>query len=590
MALQSSGSISASQIRTEFQGSGTWRINAHYRAGARVPESVANINIPTSGEISFSDFYGAANQITLDNAATPLVVNGINSLKEIIVSDYISSGGTLVISSGWWVWSDNTNVAAMTIDIPCTIINDGNIIGRGGDGGGAVQSVNGGPAIKVNPGVTNVTITNSAGSYIAGGGGGGGGAGGGGAGGGNGSRAGRYDGLVPGYSPNGGSLGQPGGSGNLGPSAGGVPSGGGAGGGGGNDADPRPTWGGYHGGGGGGRVLPGTGGAGGANSVGNRGGDGGSANNPGSNGWGGGGGGWAAQGGNNGGTGGAAIDGSVTSLTNNGTIWGSIGTNLATVATPTMINGNPSLQEIIVSDFINSGETLFVPSDWWIWSDNISVAAMTVDIPCTIINNGKVIGKGGRGGDTSVAENGGPAIKINSSISNVTILNETGAFIAGGGGGGAERTQTDGTSAGGGGAGGGAGGTADGPVGATGGTVGAVGGTNFGGVTAAGAGGAGGGQGGGRILPGVAGSLSTSGFSNATDGGGGGNPGGDGAEELLGATTYTIGAGGGGWGAAGGGPGTGALNSTTGGSGGAAINDSGNTYTLSNSGTIYGTT
>lgn len=322
MALQSSGSISASQIRTEFQGSGTWRINAHYRAGARVPDSASNANIPTSGEISFSDFYGAANQISLDSVATPVVINGFNSLKEIIVSDYISSGGTLEISSGWWVWSDNTNVAAMTIDIPCTIINNGNIIGRGGDGGGAVQSINGGPAIKINSGVTNVTITNNSGSYIAGGGGGGGGAGGGGAGGGNGSRAGRFDGLTPSYTPNGGSLGQSGGSGNLGPSAGGVPSGGGAGGGGGNDADPRPSWGGYHGGGGGGRILPGVGGAGGANSVGSAGGNGGSAGNPGGNGWGGGGGGWGAAGGNNGGVGGAAIEGSATSLTNNGIIYG----------------------------------------------------------------------------------------------------------------------------------------------------------------------------------------------------------------------------------------------------------------------------
>ena len=113
MTLQSSGSISASQIRTEFQGSGTWRINAHYRAGARVPDVVSNANIPTSGEISFSDFYGSTNQVSLDSVATPVVINGFNSLKEIIVSDYISSGGTLVISSGWWVWSGETKGSSM---------------------------------------------------------------------------------------------------------------------------------------------------------------------------------------------------------------------------------------------------------------------------------------------------------------------------------------------------------------------------------------------------------------------------------------------------------------------------------------------
>ena len=259
--------------------------------------------------------------VSLDTATTPVVINGINSLQEITVSDYISAGRTLIIPAGWWIWSDNTTVPAINADIACTIINNGNVIGRGGDGGGAVQSINGGPAITNTSGV-NVDIINNSGSYIAGGGGGGGGAGGGGAGGGNGSRAGRYDGNTPSYSPNGGSLGQSGGSGNLGPSAGGVPSGGGAGGGGGNDADPRPDWGGYHGGGGGGRILPGTGGAGGANSVGGIGGDGGSAGNPGGNGWGGGGGGWGAAGGNSGGTGGAAISGGNVTLTNNGTIYG----------------------------------------------------------------------------------------------------------------------------------------------------------------------------------------------------------------------------------------------------------------------------
>ena len=32
----------------------------------------------------------------------------------------------------------------------------------------------------------------------------------------------------------------------------------------------------------------------------------------------------------------------------------------------------------------------------WVWSDSRTVAALTVDIPCTIINDGKIIGKGGQ--------------------------------------------------------------------------------------------------------------------------------------------------------------------------------------------------
>ena len=46
--------------------------------------------------------------IDLDTVATPVVINGQNSLKEITVSDYISSGGMLTIPSGWWIWSDIT--------------------------------------------------------------------------------------------------------------------------------------------------------------------------------------------------------------------------------------------------------------------------------------------------------------------------------------------------------------------------------------------------------------------------------------------------------------------------------------------------
>ena len=60
---------------------------------------------------------------------------------------------------------------------------------------------------------------------------------------------------------------------------------------------------------------------------------------------------------------------------------------------------------------------------------------MIVNIPCTIINYGRIIGKGGNGGSyTTRGYNGGAAMRITSS--GVTIQNMSGAFIAGGGGGG----------------------------------------------------------------------------------------------------------------------------------------------------------
>ena len=253
------------------------------------------------------------------------------------------------------------------------------------------------------------------------------------------------------------------------------------------------------------------------------------------------------------------------------------------------VNGQAQRQEITVSSFISSGGTLRIPSSIWVWSNSTSTPALTIDISCTIINEGKIIGKGGNGGFSSNSSSnragkaGGPAIKINSGVTGVTITNSSGAYIAGGGGGGGSSSWAGG--------GGGAGGGTSGPHGfngnrggaQSGGALNAVG-SGYGG----GAGGAGGygygsgsdiGGGGGRQLPG------SGGVGARTDttlgyGGAGGNAGNNGAQ--LGDSHW--GGGGGGWGASGGSSYGGS------GSGGQAINDSGNSYTLSNSGTIYGGT
>ena len=143
---------------------------------------------------SLFEYYGQSSEEQLTSGGT---INGQAQRQEITASSFISSGGTLRIPSNMWVWSDSRTTAALTIDIPCTIINDGKIIGKGGQGGSGIRVKNlphpttsaynsgyhttnlgtgtdGGPAIKINSGVSGVTITNSSGAYIAGGGGGGG--------------------------------------------------------------------------------------------------------------------------------------------------------------------------------------------------------------------------------------------------------------------------------------------------------------------------------------------------------------------------------------------------------------------------------
>tara|TARA_B110000503_G_scaffold66842_1_gene104870 strand:- start:2914 stop:3462 length:549 start_codon:yes stop_codon:yes gene_type:complete len=59
MALPGSGTISINNIRNEFGASGSPDMAEYYRGGARV--SWNNVNVPTSGTISLSNFYGAQN-------------------------------------------------------------------------------------------------------------------------------------------------------------------------------------------------------------------------------------------------------------------------------------------------------------------------------------------------------------------------------------------------------------------------------------------------------------------------------------------------------------------------------------------------
>lgn len=322
MALPLSGPLSLNQIHVEAGGtSGTL-------CSLNEADTRSLIDKAVSTQNAISEYYGASSQVVLTSSGT---VNGQDQRLQIVASDYISSGGTLNIPSTMWVWSDDTSVAALTIDIPCTIINDGKIIGKGGQGGNyvGVRATAGGPAINVTS--SGVTITNSSGAYIAGGGGGGGyyqdtsnpsdahAGGGGGAGGGNGG-TGRVN---QGYwqAGVGGELNASGTDGGNGGDANNVTGiGGGAGGGGGGQ---------QYGGGGGGRILPGVGGGQPSGSM--RGGSAGNAGYSTNNFLSGGGGGWGADGAYGGGTtgtfsdggaGGAAIQGTSRTLNNNGTIYG----------------------------------------------------------------------------------------------------------------------------------------------------------------------------------------------------------------------------------------------------------------------------
>jgi hypothetical protein len=273
-------------------------------------------------------------------------------------------------------------------------------------------------------------------------------------------------------------------------------------------------------------------------------------------------------------------------------------TTLGTSSAGYQLVGNQSgFRQISASTYINSGGTLIIPTGYWLWSDTVGTPALTIDVACTVINNGFIVGRGGDGATEyyDEAKDGNQAIVV--STTGVTIVNASGAYIAGGGGGGDFGGGGNflGEASGGGGAGGGA--TRDyrngptKPIGA----IGLEGGDDN--NAQGGAGGTAGaaqsiyynsgsstyydGGSGGRQLPGIGGTATDVGG----DGGNGNGVGGNGGQPTI------SGGGGGGWGAAGG-QGFSIVGSTQGvGAGGKAI-DNGviNTYTLTNNGTVYGAT
>lgn len=178
MALQSSGSISLSQIGTEFGASAPHSVSTH--VGRVGKTAVAGQNV------SFSNFYGKFNTVTMSltiaasttdyNLKSAATAAGWNGTTPIILTCTINSGVTVYASStGVYAFQTGTSFpAGSTI----SIINNGTILGKGGSGGAGgwptVATGNagaaGGPAFYAG---TACTVTNN--GRIAGGGGGGGG-------------------------------------------------------------------------------------------------------------------------------------------------------------------------------------------------------------------------------------------------------------------------------------------------------------------------------------------------------------------------------------------------------------------------------
>lgn len=259
MALNSSGPISlggataGQSINLENGFSATAQVSLNDTA-------VRNLAGVASGAITMpTNFYGKANRVSLSYTFSSNTANASLNLSGISGYSAGKSDITVTVNGGVYLYSTSTgsyalNITGGTTGDTLTIVNNGYIMGQGGNGGGRNSGfsfftpTSGGPALNLaSIGISSATVTNTSG-YIGGGGGGGStggsGGGGGGAGAGGGGSQMTNGGLANGGS--GGGVGSSGGNGtttySLDPNYGGINE---------NAAS----------GGGGGRIMPGTGGS-----------------------------------------------------------------------------------------------------------------------------------------------------------------------------------------------------------------------------------------------------------------------------------------------------------------------------------------
>ena len=145
MALQNTGQITINDLVGEFGGSAPHSLNEYYRGGGLVPDTAGNSSVPTSGQISLSNFYGAQNYVFP-----------------------VASGGTVTTSG-------NTKYHTFTSSGTFTVSTQGtdpfSVVVIGGGGGGAFTTSKFGPGAgggysgtvssgthAISPGNVSVTI------------------------------------------------------------------------------------------------------------------------------------------------------------------------------------------------------------------------------------------------------------------------------------------------------------------------------------------------------------------------------------------------------------------------------------------------
>lgn len=139
MAITGSGTIKWSDLQTEFGGSNPISLSEYYRGGSYVGST--NTNVPTSGQIKISDFYGASaadlvpdaldwSNISVSNTGTSpftttgngntLTITGINTSITLAVnttnwSTGVSGSGTPQVTSTIYIKKNGSNATSATV-------------------------------------------------------------------------------------------------------------------------------------------------------------------------------------------------------------------------------------------------------------------------------------------------------------------------------------------------------------------------------------------------------------------------------------------------------------------------------------------
>ena len=178
MTLQSSGAISLSNIASEMGGSTPHSLSEYYKGGGLVGNHSNNPNVPTSGTISFSNFYGANNTSPSNDFAilTRGIASTANQKFNSTYTGYNETGDYMLEnSSGMGSGTDftikasnGTEYTIAHIYIENSLLAVGYFAVKGNTGLNSFQSVLGSTGIKWDGntimtvgGNTNPTITSN---------------------------------------------------------------------------------------------------------------------------------------------------------------------------------------------------------------------------------------------------------------------------------------------------------------------------------------------------------------------------------------------------------------------------------------------